>query len=143
MAVSRTFIRSVGMQYEHVGECMTNVNRLLASSSVDYMFVTVFYAIYDIRTGLLTYCNCGHNPPYLLHANGSTEALPVSDNLIVGALKGIKFKENTLQLDHGDTCSLVGKRSQEVVETVKAHLAEFIGDGEQSDDITMLVLKRK
>jgi sigma-B regulation protein RsbU (phosphoserine phosphatase) len=39
--------------------------------------------------------------------------------------------------------SLVGKRSQEVVETVKAHLAEFIGDGEQSDDITMLVLKRK
>ena len=171
MAVSRTFIRSVGMQYEHVGECMTNVNRLLASSSVDYMFVTVFYAIYDIRTGLLTYCNCGHNPPYLLHANGTTEALPVSDNLIVGALKGIKFKENTLQLDHGDTLvmytdgvteamrpprevfgtkrfsdtlsSLVGKRSQEVVETVKAHLAEFIGDGEQSDDITMLVLKRK
>ena len=150
---------------------MTNVNRLLASSSVEYMFVTVFYAIYDIRTGLLTYCNCGHNPPYLLHANGSTEALPVSDNLIVGALKGIKFKENTLQLDHGDTLvmytdgvteamrpprevfgtkrfsdtlsSLVGKRSQEVVETVKAHLAEFIGDGEQSDDITMLVLKRK
>ena len=171
MAVSRTFIRSVGMQYEHVGECMTNVNRLLASSSVEYMFVTVFYAIYDIRTGLLTYCNCGHNPPYLLHANGSTEALPVSDNLIVGALKGIKFKENTLQLDHGDTLvmytdgvteamrpprevfgtkrfsdtlsSLVGKGCQEVVETVKAHLAEFIGDGEQSDDITMLVLKRK
>jgi len=171
MAVSRTFIRSVGMQFEHVGECMTNVNRLLASSSVDYMFVTVFYAIYDIRTGLLTYCNGGHNPPYLLHANGTTEALPVSDNLIVGALKGIKFKENTLQLDHGDTLvmytdgvteamrpprevfgtkrfsdtlsSLVGKRSQEVVETVKAHLAGFIGDGEQSDDITMLVLKRK
>ena len=103
MAVSRTFIRSVGMQFEHVGECMTNVNRLLASSSVEYMFVTVFYAIYDIRTGLLTYCNGGHNPPYLLHANGTTEELPVSDNLIVGALKGIQFKENTLQLEHGDT----------------------------------------
>ena len=86
-----------------VGECMTNVNRLLASSSVDYMFVTVFYAIYDIRTGLLTYCNGGHNPPYLLHANGTTEELPVSDNLIVGALKGIQFKENALQLEHGDT----------------------------------------
>ena len=171
MAVSRTIIRSLGMQYEHVGECMTNVNRLLASSSVEYMFVTVFYAIYNIKTGLLTYCNGGHNPPYLLHANGTTEELPASENLIVGALKGIKFKENTLQLDHGDTLvmytdgvteamrpprevfgtkrfsdtlsSLVGKRSQEVVETVKAHLAEFIGDGEQSDDITMLVLKRK
>ena len=171
MAVSRTIIRSLGMQYEHVGECMTKANRLLASSSVEYMFVTVFYAIYDIRTGLLTYCNGGHNPPYLLHTNGTTEALPVSDNLIVGALKGIKFKENTLQLDHGDTLvmytdgvteamrpprelfgtkrfsdtlsSLVGKGCQEVVETVKADVAGFIGDGEQSDDITMLVLKRK
>ena len=171
MAVSRTFIRSVGMQFEHVGECMTNVNRLLASSSVEYMFVTVFYAIYDMRTGLLTYCNGGHNPPFLLHANGTTEALPVSDNLIVGALKGIKFKENTLQLEHGDTLvmytdgvteamrqtrevfgtkrfcdtlsSLNGKSSQEVVETVKASLSDFVGDSEQSDDITMLVLKRK
>ena len=56
MAVSRTFIRSVGMQFEHVGECMTNVNRLLASSSVEYMFVTVFYAIYDMRTGLRVAC---------------------------------------------------------------------------------------
>ena len=171
MAVSRTFIRSVGMQFEHVGECMTNVNRLLASSSVEYMFVTVFYAIYDIRTGLLTYCNGGHNPPYLLHANGTTEELPVSDNLIVGALKGIQFKENALQLEHGDTLvmftdgvteamrqprevfgtkrfcdtlsSLNGKSSQEVVETVKASLSDFVGDREQSDDITMLVLKRK
>ncbi len=171
MAVSRTFIRSVGMQFEHVGECMTNVNRLLASSSVDYMFVTVFYAIYDIRTGLLTYCNGGHNPPYLLHANGTTEELPVSDNLIVGALKGIQFKENALQLEHGDTLvmytdgvpeamkptrevfgmkrfgntlsGLIGKSSQEVVETVKAEVANFIGDDEQSDDITLLVVKRK
>jgi sigma-B regulation protein RsbU (phosphoserine phosphatase) len=171
MAVSRTFIRSVGMQFEHVGECMTNVNRLLASSSVDYMFVTVFYAIYDIRTGLLTYCNGGHNPPYLLHANGTTEELPVSDNLIVGALKGIQFKENALQLEHGDTLvmytdgvpeamkptrevfgmkrfgntlsGLIGKSSQEVVETVKAEVADFIGDDEQSDDITLLVVKRK
>ena len=171
MAVSRTFIRSVGMQFEHVGECMTNVNRLLASSSVEYMFVTVFYAIYDMRTGLLTYCNGGHNPPFLLHANGTTEELPVSDNLIVGALKGIEFKENTLQLDHCDTLvmytdgvpeamkptrevfgmkrfgntlsGLIGKSSQEVVETVKAEVADFIGDDEQSDDITLLVVKRK
>ena len=171
MAVSRTFIRSVGMQFEHVGECMTNVNRLLASSSVEYMFVTVFYAIYDMRTGLLTYCNGGHNPPFLLHANGTTEELPVSDNLIVGALKGIQFKENTLQLEHGDTLvmytdgvteamrqtrevfgkmrfneilmTLADKGSQEIVESVKAGITDFVGDREQSDDITMLVLKRK
>lgn len=172
MAVSRTFIRSVGMQYEHVGECMTKVNQLLASSSVEYMFVTVFYAIYNIRTGLLTYCNGGHNPPYLLHANGTTEELPlIQGNYIVGALKGISYKESTLQMEHGDTLvmftdgvteamnsaketfgktrfnnmlrTLADKSSQEIIENVKAGITDFVGDREQSDDITMLVLKRK
>jgi sigma-B regulation protein RsbU (phosphoserine phosphatase) len=171
MAVSRTFIRSVGMQYEHVGECMTNVNRLLASSSVEYMFVTVFYAIYDIRTGLLTYCNCGHNPPYLLHANGTTEVLPRKKNPMVGAFAGVEYKEDNIQLEHGDTlvmytdgvseamntageelgierlADILGqatdKSSQQVIETIKAGIADFTNGAEQSDDITMLVLKRE
>lgn len=171
MAVSRTIIRSVGTQFEHVGECITNANRLLASSSVQYMFVTVFYAIYNIKTGLLTYCNGGHNPPCLLRANGTTEQLPMSDNLIVGAIKGIEFKEHTLQLEHGDTLVMftdgvtesmnsahkmfgderldqilreqADKSCQQIIDSVKAGLSDFVGDEEQSDDITMLVLKRK
>jgi sigma-B regulation protein RsbU (phosphoserine phosphatase) len=171
MAVSRTIIRSVGTQFEHVGECITNANRLLASSSVQYMFVTVFYAIYNIKTGLLTYCNGGHNPPCLLRANGTTEQLPMSDNLIVGAIKGIEFKEHTLQLEHGDTLVMftdgvtealnpahkmfgderldqilreqADKSCQQIIDSVKAGISDFVGDEEQSDDITMLVLKRK
>ena len=171
MAVSRTFIRSVGMQYEHVGECITNVNRLLASSSVEYMFVTVFYAIYDIRTGILTYCNGGHNPPYLLHADGTTEQLPMTQNAMVGAYKRIIFKESTLQLEQGDTLVMftdgvteamnparemfgikrldgilrgqTDKSCQQMIESIKTGISDFVGDEEQSDDITMLLLKRK
>ena len=170
MAVSRTMVRSVGLQRESAGECLTKVNRLLASSSVEYMFVTMFYAIYNIKTGIVTYCNGGHNPPFLLHDNGMTEELPVSENVIVGALKGIVFKENTLQLEHGDTLvmftdgvtealnpakkefgtsrldqilrSMGGKSCQQIVESVRAGIADHIGEAEQSDDITMLVVKR-
>ena len=170
MAVSRTMVRSVGLQKESAGECLTKVNRLLASSSVEYMFVTMFYAIYNIKTGIVTYCNGGHNPPFLLHDNGMTEELPVSENVIVGALKGIVFKENTLQLEHGDTLvmftdgvtealnpakkefgtsrldqilrSMGGKSCQQIVESVRAGIADHVGEAEQSDDITMLVVKR-
>ena len=159
------------MQYEHVGECITNVNRLLASSSVEYMFVTVFYAIYDIRTGLLTYCNGGHNPPYLLHADGTTEQLPMTQNAMVGAYKRIIFKESTLQLEQGDTLIMftdgvteamnparemfgikrldgilrgqTDKSCQQMIESIKTGISGFVGDEEQSDDITMLLLKRK
>ena len=171
MAVSRTMIRSLGLQNESAGECLTKANRLLASSSVEYMFVTMFYAIYNIKTGLVTYCNGGHNPPFLLRADGTAEELPMSENVIVGALKGIVFKENTLQLEHGDTLvmytdgvtealnpakkefgttrldhilrGMAGKSCQQIVESVRAGITDFVGEAEQSDDITMLVVKRK
>lgn len=171
MAVSRTMIRSKGSQCDNAGECLTESNRLLASYSVDCMFLTVFYAIYNTNTGFITYCNAGHNPPHLLRANGTIEELPMADNMIVGAFDNIEYKEDTLQLEHGDTLvmftdgvteamngaeqefgverldnilsGMAGKGSQQIVEAVKAGVSDFVDDAEQSDDITMLVLKRK
>ena len=171
MAVSRTMIRSKGSQCDKAGECLTESNRLLASYSVDCMFLTVFYAIYNTNTGFITYCNAGHNPPHLLRANGTIEELPMARNMIVGAFDNIEYKEDTLQLEHGDTLvmftdgvteamngaeqefgverldrilsGLAGKGSQQIVEAVKAGVSDFVDDAEQSDDITMLVLKRK
>ena len=51
MAVSRTIIRSKGMQGYSAAACLTESNRLLAAYSVENMFVTVFYAIYNTKTG--------------------------------------------------------------------------------------------
>ena len=39
--------------------------------------------------------------------------------------------------------SMADKSSQQIVEAVKAGVSDFVDDAEQSDDITMLVLKRK
>ena len=97
--------------------------------------------------------------------------MPEPKNTILGAFDGIEYKEETLQLEHGDTLvmftdgvteamtktyeefgterldnilgGLAGKGSQEIIETVKAGVKEFVDGAEQSDDITMLVLKRK
>ena len=171
MAVSRTIIRSKGTQCDHAGECLTESNRLLSAYSVDCMFITVFYAIYNTKTGLVTYSNAGHNPPLLLRSNGRVEVLPKPKNTIVGAFDNISYKEDTFQLEHGDTLVLFtdgvteamnphneefgSKRlndvlgglascsSQQIVETVKSSVREFADGAEQSDDITMLVLKRR
>ena len=170
MAVSRTMIHSKGIQCDNAEECLTESNRLLAAYSVDCMFLTMFYAIYNTKTGFVTYCNAGHNPPYLLRANGKVEEMPDPKNTIVGAFDGIDFKEDTLQLEHGDTLvmftdgvteamnaayeefgtdrltnvigGLVGKSSQQIIESIKAAVKEFVNGAEQSDDITMLVLQR-
>ena len=171
MAVSRTIIRSKGLQGVSAGECITDSNRLLAAYSVDCMFVTAFYAVYNLSTGLLTYCNAGHNPPCLLHANGTIEELPRPTNTIVGVFGDMDYQEDTLQMAHGDTLfmftdgvteamtatyeefgserlntilsTMAGESSQRIVEGVKAGIGNFVGDAEQSDDITMLVMKRK
>ena len=171
MAVSRTIIHSKGMQGVGAAECLTESNRLLVNSSVNYMFVTVFYAIFNTKTGLVTYCCGGHNPPHIVRVDGTIEQLPVDGNFMMGAFADEEYTDKTLQLEHGDTlvmftdgvteaedstCELFGtgrldnilsgladKSSQEIVETIKAGISDFVGDAEQSDDITMLVLKRK
>ena len=171
MVLSQTIIRSKASQYTSAAECMTEANHLLASYSVESMFVTVFYVIYNTKTGQVTYCNAGHNPPHILRADGTVERLPKTKNVIVGVYDGVKYKEDTLQLEHGDTLvmftdgvtearnqareefgterlnymlkGLANTNCRQMVETVKAGLTAFVDGAEQHDDITMLVLKRK
>ena len=171
MAVSRTIIHSKGMQGVSAAECMTESNLLLANSSVKYMFVTVFYAILNTKSGLVTYSNAGHNPPHILRADGTIEQLPKDGRFMVGIFPEEEYADTTLQLEHGDVLVMYtdgvteatdsdgmmfgserldsilrsqesGVRSQEIVEAVKAGVADFVKDAEQSDDITMLVVKR-
>jgi sigma-B regulation protein RsbU (phosphoserine phosphatase) len=170
MAVARTLIRATGIRGVSPAECMTYINALLSQESVNYMFVTVFYGIYNILTGEVTYSNAGHNPPYLMKADGTVEELPLSKDIVAGALDDYEFTEDTLQLEKGDTLllftdgvteaidkeekdygderlrKLLGQCSklscQEIVDKVKADVKAFVGEAEQSDDITLLALKR-
>ena len=170
MAVSRTVIRTTGLRGLSPAECIDISNKLIAADSVDCMFVTVFYGIYNIRTGEVTYCNAGHNPPHILKSDCTIEILPKPKSMVVGAFKLAKYKEDTLQLEKGDTLVMftdgvteamnpnreefgierlndslkdVAYRScAEIIETLKGDIKDFADGAEQSDDITMLVIKR-
>ena len=170
MAVSRTIIRSKGMQGCSAETCLTESNRLLAAYSVDDMFVTVFYAIYNIKTGSVNYSNAGHNPPHLLRKDGTIIELPMSKNTIMGVIDGMEYQMENFQMEQGDTLVLftdgvteamdakfnefgverldkilsqqTGCDCQQIVEAIKAGIKDFVDEAEQSDDITMLVVKR-
>lgn len=171
MAVSRTLVRTVGLQGGTPADCLTKSNELLSKESVDSMFVTVFYAIYDIHTGELDYCNGGHNAPYILRADGRVEQLPVSTNCMVGAVGELQFKGDKTCLAAGDTLlmytdgineafnadyeeygdarmermlgTLNGKNCREIIDGQLEDVRSFVGDAPQSDDITLMALKRK
>jgi sigma-B regulation protein RsbU (phosphoserine phosphatase) len=171
MAVSRTLIRATGIRGGKPSECLSYSNKLLANESVDCMFVTVFYGIYTISTGDITYCNAGHNPPYILKPDGSIEVLPMPQNYLVGAIKELEYHDIHMKLEPGETLVMFtdgvneamninykefgddrleaslkkcgGMDCQQIIDTVKADVTEFVGEAEQSDDITLFALKRK
>ena len=103
MAVSRTVIRTTAIQGMSPGACIARSNTLIAKESSNGMFVTVFYGIYNVKTGEISYCNAGHNSPFILKENGKVEELPMSTNLIVGIMDGFEFEEGRCQLESGDT----------------------------------------
>ena len=122
MAVSRTIIRSKGMQGCSAEECLTESNHLLSAYSIDNMFVTVFYAIYNLKTGFISYSNAGHNPPLLLRRDGSVSELPTLNNPILGVIDNLDFQKDTLQLEQGDTLFMY---TDGVTEATDAEYKEF------------------
>lgn len=149
---------------------MSQVNDLLCEESLNSMFVTTFYGIYDLETGFIEYTNAGHNPPYILRADGTVEMLKSHTNIVLGVMENMVFQGDTMQLEVGDALvtytdgvteaenishdqfgesrleetlrSLKGAASMQIVDTVNAKVKEFAGDADQSDDITQLVIRR-
>lgn len=171
MTMSHTLLRFTGSRCLDPVRTAKETNGMLSRESFDSMFVTVFYGIYDTRTGDITYVNAGHNPPYVLHADGTVTALPVSDNICMGVIEDFAYTAHTLKLEPGDTlvaytdgvteafdttgaaygderlcqliASLSGKTAKDITDGVNASVACFADGAEQSDDITVLALQRK
>jgi len=171
MAVSRTLLKATGIRDLVSKDCMTSVNDLVCGESVDGMFVTVFYGRLNILTGEIDYTNAGHNPPYVVHENGKVETVPAQGNMVLGAVENFQYRNDKITLEKGDMlftftdgvteamnrdgeqfgeerlekllAKCGGKTSQETIDTVRAAVAEWAGETEQSDDVTMLVIKRK
>lgn len=171
MAVSRTMIKALGLNEISSARCMEMANDMLCEESVDSMFVTVFYGVLDLETGQIDYTNAGHNTPYVVHPDGSIEALPIAGNLIVGAVSGIPYKNGTLILKPGDKLvmytdgvteamdpqfvelgdarfeELLKKQGsadcKQTTEAIAQYVKEWANGAPQSDDVTIMVLGKK
>ena len=103
--------------------------------------------------------------------DGRVEELPTSQDPMVGAVEGMTYHEAKVKLEVGDSLfmftdgiteamnsqleefgddrlvetleGVVLKNCQEIIDAVTSDVKAFVGEAEQSDDITMLVLKHK
>lgn len=144
-------------------------NKLLSESIKRGSFVTLFYAVLNPETHLVTYVNAGHNKPYVLRRSGAVEKLELG-GLVVGFLGSQKYTEATLTLEEGETLfiysdgvteamnaahdqfeeerleALLGELgstpAREIVQRVRKAVRTHAGSAPQNDDITMLVVRR-
>jgi adenylate cyclase len=68
MAISKSLYKSVTLMRPDasVGELMRAANSEISRDNPEMYFVTAIAGIIDLASGKLTYCNAGHDNPYLL-----------------------------------------------------------------------------
>lgn len=81
-------------------EMVDQINRELSTDD-STMFATILLAVYDVRTGELTYCNGGHCPPIHL-SKGKAVAIQSESSLPVGIFADTIYRNNVLRVTEGD-----------------------------------------
>lgn len=165
MAVTRTQYRTLATHYDNPSQIVTHINDGMSDLNDDNnMFVTFFCGVLDMKTGVLKYCNAGHNAPYIL--TDAIRELDVKPNLPLGILEGMVFEGQEVTMHYDDALFLFtdglneaenasfdqfgDERIRAVLHTrrdadhhlkaMQNAVAEFRGEAEQSDDLTMLFI---
>jgi sigma-B regulation protein RsbU (phosphoserine phosphatase) len=145
------------------------VNRELCQNNDDRMFVTLFLALLDTRTGSLAYTNAGHPAPHVLRASGGIESIDGKLDVPLGVRSKAAYRTAAIALLPGDAVFLVsdgveeamnaagelytrarlnavlrnaGKASAaDMVRAVTDHVHAFTGSAPLADDVTALAVR--
>lgn len=147
---------------------MESINNAMSEMNENNMFVTMFIGQLDLASGVLKFCNAGHNAPVILKKDGATP-VTMRPNLPVGLINKFKYVEESTVLGEKEgfflyTDGLTEAENQQkelfgekrMLEVLKgssipmdviSRMTEAVlahADGaEQSDDLTMLSLRYK
>lgn len=168
MMSSRTLLKGAAIGSVEPSEVLYEVNNLLCENNEAAMFVTLFYAVFNPANGSLVYANGGHNPPLIVHADGSSTLLSSTEGTALGIMPRLRYEHSTVKLAPNDIAILYTdgvteamngeseefgmerlreiftktppSNAQQANQAVFAAVHAFAGDTPQSDDITCLTL---
>ncbi len=102
MAISKVLIKNSVQAGLSPGQALEQVNPQLLEGNDAGLFVTVWLAVIDIKTGKGVAANAGHEHPVLKKAGGDFEMVKYKHSLAVAAIEGVKFREHGFELEPGD-----------------------------------------
>ena len=166
MAVTQTLFRTISRRESQPDRIMTAINNALNDHNESSMFVTLFIGVLDLPTGRLRYCNGAHNAPVII--GKEPKLLPCTSNVPLGIERDWKFDLQETVLTPGTciflytdglteaenachdqfmeermiaTASEAMRQPQPLIKQMTDAVHQFVGDAEQSDDMTMLAIQ--
>ncbi len=168
MVIAKTLIKNRAQMGGTPAEILQYVNDQLCEGNEAELFVTVWFAILNVKTGKGMAANAGHEHPVLRRAGGQYELVVYRHSPAVATMEGMRFREHEFELYPGDSLfvytdgvpeatdakvELFGTdrmlaalnrnpdaEPEELLHNVRADIDAFVGDAPQFDDITMLGL---
>ena len=170
MSVTRSLFRSVSAREDLPEVIVSLINESMADMNESDMFVTLFVGVLDLDTGQLHYCNAGHEEPLLIgkgvsllptknnipvgtmpgwHYEGQETIIDPGTTIFLYT-DGLTEAENNTHAQFGKQRMATTARQalfagasepQSFIELQTEALRRFVGNAEQSDDLTMLAIR--
>ena len=168
MMASKIMVQNYALIGYSPKEVLTKVNHQICANNQDEMFVTIWLGVLDIKTGVLTAANAGHERPILKSPNGDFELVKDKHGFVVGWLPDSEYTEYEIKLEQGsklflytdgvpearDSNEMFGMKrtveslnkykdlaTDEICKSVLSDVTEFAKGQKQFDDITMLCVE--
>ena len=172
MAVTRSLFRNISNHVAEPAEIVKTLNEAMADNNDTSMFVTLFLGVLDLKTGVLKYSNAGHNSPLVIGQDVQTlrcdSNVPIGvlddwdyscqeirlepQTTVFLYTDGLNEAENITHAQFSEKriisvlySMLAEEKNQpeKLVKRLSESVHVFVGDAEQSDDLTMLAVKYK
>ncbi len=168
MAITQTIMRLVVRFDQDLQTEINEANNLMVADNREEMFTTLFCGLFDVASGTMTYCNCGHNAPLVLRKDASTFESLRTCGPPLGILEDSNYVPRSIALAPGDVLVLYtdgvteaedtqkaqfgakrleeavlemrGKPARDLVEHVIKRVTAFATGAVQSDDITCVAV---
>lgn len=171
MAVTRSLFRSIAVHLKEPVRIVESMNASVSETNESNMFVTLFVGVLDMKTGIMEYCNAGHNPPILITPTGQVNYMNVKPNIPVGLFDSFSYQGEKIMLEAGSKLFMYtdglteaenpkaelfsdakllssvtehkGENPFEMTSHIVEQVAAHAHTAPQSDDLTILIIEYK
>jgi serine phosphatase RsbU (regulator of sigma subunit)/CHASE2 domain-containing sensor protein len=171
MALGKSLCKSCALRGEtDIGAIVRRADAEISRDNPEMLFITLFAAILDLQTGVLSFCNAGHDAPFLIRSGRPAASVTGEGGPPLCIVDDFPYRTETLQLTEGDLICVTtdgvseamtsggaligrdavervlaaaspGESAREVTARLRAAVSDFVAGAEASDDLTILTFR--